>query len=270
MKRSLLLLLLSAVVAMLLATLVSGMPSPAGVHPIVWASGGVLLGGSIDGKWVDDKAMSRLVKGGERYHLYTLTGKLGEAAGGKPEFEEQSRTFYVHVKPEPRPESDVIGVCGDWEALPRKPKIMATKQKVYQDAVRSLLTQKGLASAPVNITQILRVDLEGDGVEEVLVSATHPRSDYLSFSNEKNDYSFVMLRKIVKGKVETIVLEGEFYPKKGETTPNRHLVCGVLDLNGDGKLEVLVRWQYYEGRGVDVYTVQGKTKELVLSGGYGA
>jgi hypothetical protein len=42
---------------------------------------------------------------------------------------------------------------------------------------------------------------------------------------------------------------GEVYPKPDESVaPNVYQVTAVLDLNGDGKLEVIVHSFYYEGR----------------------
>jgi hypothetical protein len=57
-------------------------------------------------------------------------------------------------------------------------------------------------------------------------------------------YSMVLLRRVIAGKVETQLIEGEFYPKdypkaaqeEGRfDAPNAYKVIAVLDLDGDAK-----------------------------------
>ena len=42
-------------------------------------------------------------------------------------------------------------------------------------------------------------------------------------------------------------------------------IPGVLDLNGDGKLEVIVHSHYYEGAGTTIYDCSGGKCKAVLS-----
>ena len=51
------------------------------------------------------------------------------------------------------------------------------------EAVRDFLKARGIADPKVRIIRILRVDLEGDGEEEVLINATN------YFAEDKSDYS---------------------------------------------------------------------------------
>jgi hypothetical protein len=69
-----------------------------------------------------------------------------------------------------------------------------------------------------------------------------------SSRDERESYSIVILRRVVAGKVQAQVLAGELYPKPDESiAPNVYKIAAVLDLNGDGKLEVIVHSFYYEG-----------------------
>ena len=215
--------------------------------------------------------MARHLKGGEQYRVYSVTECLGTCVGGKVHVEPPGDTQCVDLKPSHLGEPEILGICGDWDALPRKPKIQSTSQKVYQDAVGAVLDSKGLSGAKVNVTQVIRVDLDGDGQEEVLVSAKTPRRNYPEPDSQKNDYSLVLLRKIVAGKTKTFVLCGEYYPKfVSFNAPNVYKVAAVLDFNGDGVMEVAVSWSYYEGGGIDIYSVQNGKVDQVLSGGSGA
>ena len=241
-----------------------------GVHPVVWASYSGLMGGSVDGQWKTGDQMIQWVKGGERYRLYSMTKSLGEGIGGKLS-EDPHGSPGIEITPCPDADGEIIAVGGDWDALPRVPKVQSTTQKVYHDVIRALLRRKGLGASPVKIQQILRVDLEGDGQDEVLVAASTLAAEHISPGHDKGDYSLLLLRKIVEGRVKDILLSGEFHKKAADfDAPLVFDVAAVLDVNGDGVMEIVERSRYYEGQSLGVYTVeQGKVK-LVLVGGWGA
>ena len=68
--------------------------------------------------------------------------------------------------------------------MPRKPLIADATQSVYVEAVRDFLKARGVADPKVQITRILRVDLDGDSEEEVLISATNYFTEDKSVSVE--------------------------------------------------------------------------------------
>jgi len=70
------------------------------------------------------------------------------------------------------PNDGVIALNAPWNALPRKPQIADPTQQVYVDAVRDFLKDRRISDPEVKITRILRVDLDGDGEEEVLKGQT--------------------------------------------------------------------------------------------------
>ena len=67
----------------------------------------------------------------------------------------------------------MIGLAATWNALPRKPLIANATRAFYADAVRDFLKSRGIDHPQVRITRILRGDLDRDGQEEVLISATN-------------------------------------------------------------------------------------------------
>jgi hypothetical protein len=61
---------------------------------------------------------------------------------------------------------------------------------------------------------------------------------------------------------------GEVYAKPDESAappPNVYHLAAVLDLNGDGKLEVIVHSFYYEGGQTTIYRCQPDKIEEALS-----
>ena len=139
------------------------------------------------------------------------------------------------------------------------------------------LKARGVADPKVQITRILRVDLDGDGEEEVLISATNyfteDKSDHSAApfpeapieSPRPGSYSIVILRRVVGGKVQTQLVAGEIYAKTEPVAAHVYNVAAVLDLNGDGKLEVIVDSFYYEGGQTTIYRCQPDKIEEVLS-----
>ncbi len=244
---------------------------PKGVHPVVDMNYGLLFGGTIDGKWVDDGAMMHRLNGGETYRLYSASAYLGTGAGSKSGVRWGAVPRGIAVTPMHGVTIDhtfTLAIDGAWNALPRVPKDENVHQQVYADAVHAILAQHGLATAPVNITRIMRIDLDGDGRDEVLISATTPRQGYPDEHPQSGDYSFVAVRKLIHGHVETILLAGEFYPKTPTESDNatyakQYTIDGVLDVNGDGVMEVIVGYREL-ARGRIIYQLVGNKAREVL------
>jgi len=98
--------------------------------------------------------------------------------------------------------------------------------------------------------QVLRTDLEGDGVNEVIVVAEEVTPGFLM---EVGDYSILFLRKVVRGDVQTAVLEETVVLSEDDQFAGSHIVGTVADLNGDSKMEIVTNSAYFEGFGVNVW-----------------
>lgn len=227
-----------------------------------------VIGGYENSRWLKSDATGRkLASKKTEYRLFTLKGEAGTVSGSSaaPDTEVCPDIWLQKITPEPELTQAAIGVHASWNPQPRKAKVMDPSQDAYQRAVADLLAGKGVAKPQIKIAQLLRVDLDGDGEDEVLISATrYVHKDEL-MTAEAGDYSFVALRRVVKGAVRTQILSGEFYPKKMEdAAPNIHEISGLLDLNGDGVLEVLINSTYYEGGGLKVWQLQKDKLVTVL------
>lgn len=234
-----------------------------------------LLGGWSGKAWLQDKAAAPLVRGGERYRFYDLTGVLGSAAGDLPSaFGEEGEPCYetmtVSFGAPPRIKGDFVAVGGAFDPLPRPPSLLSTNQQVYKDAAAAILREKGIARPDVRLTQVIRVDLKGDGVEEVIVSATHYAKG-VSPRTASGDYSMVFLRRVLNGKVDTRLIAGDFFPKAVKFgSPAEHRVAAILDLNGDGIMEIVLFGRYYEGDWLTAFQVDREGIVEIFSSGCGA
>ncbi len=241
---------------------------PAIVHPETE----YLIGAHADGKWLNSQQTARRFTPGTTFRLFSFTNEVGRARGGKATSAELCPETYVTELSE-KPKQAVIGIAASWNPMPRKPRDASTTQPVYIEALREFLASRGLAGAQVKITRIVRVDLDGDGEEEVLISATNynGNTEGRTLDAASNNYSFVLLRRLVGDKVNTQLVDGDFYPKAKESVaPNHYRILSVLDVDGDGKLEVLLQTAHYEGGGVTIYTMQGGKPKDVLTTGWGA
>jgi hypothetical protein len=259
----------------------TGASLAADVHPIVEVQSGYLFGAISDGKWIKADETGKLIGDETTYRVYGLTQALGDAKGDKPKPADGPCEETLAVSLSPEMEKGVIAIAAPWNALPRKPQATDPTQKTYVDAVREFLRTKKIEQPKVKIDNIVHVDLDGDGEEEVLISATNyfRKDDSVPMRSPAASYSMVLLRRLVAGKVETQLIVGEFYPKAYSKAaqeegrfdaPNAYKVIATLDVDGDGKMEVVIHSHYYEGEAMTIYRCDPKKVESLLSVGCGA
>lgn len=239
------------------------------VFAIVDGFTGFLLGGSQNGVWLSADMTAPYVLDGEEYRLFNSTEYLGIGIGSKAGTIENgpcTRNYTVELDPKPD-YVPVLEIAGSWDVLPRTTTRLAPAE-VYKDAIQELLIQQGIANPEVEIINILRVDLEGDGVDEVLINAVHMVSGGLLPPVTAGDYSLIVLRKIINGEVVTIPLVLDTYLESKELAyPTIHTIGGVYDLNGDGRLDIFVKGSRWEGQSVSIFDIEGETARLTLSTG---
>jgi hypothetical protein len=257
-----------AVLLLLSATAIA-----ADLHPIVEADTGYLFGGSAGGKWIKAEKAAKSMKGRTSFRVFGLTQEVGKATGGKPKAAKaEACADMLTVSLPSTPNEGVIALNAPWNALPRKPRIADPTEQVYVDAVRDFLISRRIGDPKVKITRILRVDLDGDGEEEVLINATNyftEDGDVPLDTAAPGSYSIVLLRRAVAGKVETELIAGELYVKDESNASNLFEIPGVLDLNGDGRLEIIVHSHYYEGSETTIYDCSDGKCKAALSVGCG-
>jgi peptidoglycan hydrolase-like protein with peptidoglycan-binding domain len=232
------------------------------VHPII--VGETLLGGWQAGAWIDAATTASWLGGGEIYQLYGLTGSLGSAVGSRPQSPILAVCPIYWLKVHPAADIARVGVAGNWNAQPRPVQELSTTVPTYRQAVAALLRSQGIDQPDVRLVKVVRTDLEGDGVDEVLIAATRHAQGWTAV--KAGDYSLVVLRKVVHNSVQTIPIACVFYTQDrpfGEIA--EHALLGILDLNGDGTMEIVVDSAHFESSSTTVSEVIGNQVHTVLN-----
>lgn len=223
---------------------------------VVWGSGAL---GWWDGSgWVQVETDTTLpVSGGEDYQVAYLGIRAVTGGGPQVLLCEPLQVPGVELA-----DPDLLGtwpgpwgvaVSAPWELTPHLVE-EASDDGSYALFAGELLAERGLFVPDPVMRQLIRTDLEGDGVNEVIVVAEDIVDPSL-FARE-GDYSMVFVRKVVGGEVQTAILGDSVVAEVGEgETPfvTSYGIGAVADLNGDGRMEIVVSATYYEGAGVEVW-----------------
>jgi hypothetical protein len=238
--------------------------------PLVAAGFGAL--GWWDGAvWAQVEPATALpVAGGEDYQV-ALIGLEAIIAGGPP-------TTLCDPLNNPGVVFENEQVLGDWPG-PLGVAISASwvivphlVEQIEDDGTYSafageLLAERGLNVPDPAMKQILQVDLEGDGVNEVLVVAEDVSEGLFA---QDGDYSIMFVRRTISGDVQTDILGESVIVTADNPLVNSYSVGAVADLNGDARMEIVLTAAYYEGIFVEVWEYGAEGPTARISAGCGA
>lgn len=248
------------------------------VVPVIETKIGGLLGGVRNGKFLDAETTVKAIKAEEDYTVYSFDAGVTRRLKLQKPTKFCPDDFYnvVFSEPESRDFEEggtALGAGLNWNPLPRTVQPIGLDHAEYKRIVGDFLRARGIAKPVVTLTQAVRVDLEGDASEEVLLTATR-FVPYTEKDRKKtfDEYSVVLLRKIVGGKPQTIFLAGDVILKNPfDYDASRNSVSAVLDLNGDRSMEIVIYQDFDERSAVKVFEiVRGKpspVKQLAVENG---
>ena len=166
---------------------------------------------------------------------------------------------------------DVLAVTADWPLQPREVRPIGEDDPEYATIGAELMSDVA-TGADGQVVQAVRVDLDGDGIEEVLVTYERITDTAIGAGG---DFSLVYLRApAADGSVENLVVEKYVQEAQEDLvspypTVGRYTVAAVADLNGDGVMEFATRYQFFESGGMVLYEFSGDTPTEIGSGGCG-
>ncbi|MBI9011741.1 MAG: hypothetical protein JEZ08_05865 [Clostridiales bacterium] len=231
-----------------------------------------VVGGILNGQWTAAIALVDRV-GESNYDVYSIEGKLSTVTGGRiVDSLEPGEGIYIPFD-ENEKFKNAFYLSGSPNTNYREVSELSIHNEIYLNIVKEILIEKHIDSDPV-IKRIIKLDMEADGVDEVLIAASNTDISK-GIAGEKNEYSFVMLRKIVDNEVKTFYLAEAFYTENPDMENGKfelafdHDILGVFDLNGDGISEILISGHYYEGEWCEVFEFIDDLPLQVLSYGVG-
>lgn len=230
-----------------------------------------LLGGRLNGEWVDAETIAGKITASQTWKTFAFDRQLADRQGGMP-CREQGPGEYWDISFPVAGEGDevVLRVACDKASMPRKPRLQSGGLETYEKIVAEYLKKNGITSAP-KLRQVIRVDLDGDGTEEVFIVADNV--DATVPVTVANTYSLVLFRCLKNGKVETTALRENYNHEDIEgmaDSPNSYKISFFADVDGDGAMETIIYGRYYEGFWYEIHEFSGGVLKKVFSEGLGA
>jgi hypothetical protein len=239
------------------------------LHVIVEVKEGCVIGGLQNHQWVAAEKFENSIKAPLKLELYTI--------GNHETLTFVSEAEECHLGWKPQSGAELNGGVAiqspNWNPMPRTPRAINTHDPAYVNVIRNILLNAGLKKPEVNITEGYKIDLDGDGQDETVIVASHFQhgvSELTGVGRETatGDYALVIIRKIVRGQVQTIFVVKDI--RRGANTgglPRGYHISSIADLNGDGRMEIAMYSAYYEGSSSDIFDLNGTKLTAVLGCG---
>lgn len=217
----------------------------------------LVLGGVGRAEWMPSEASVGRFAGEATYSLHDLQTEAKYFLWGlAPDYSPTCGVYTVASEADPG-EAGFVAVLDGWGVGKRPVTELPANDPFYQQALGAWLSAQGVVSPEVGIMQVLRTDLEGDGLDEVFISAAH--LDGSQHVTRAGDYAVVLMRSLVGAQVVTTLVAGDVYRSAGAelTFPRTYTLTNFIDLNQDGVQEVVVEMRHWEGFGAAIYQVHG-------------
>ena len=250
---------------------ISAMSAQNSVIPIVY--GETLIGGAQNGKWVTAQKTDAQLTDKTEFKIISFNGinKIGSIFGTKGDSGDCGNPRITFDEPEANDNDNppfLLGANAKWNPVPRLPQAVSLTDKTYSKIVADFLKTKSIAKTKIKITQAFRIDLDGDGQNEIIITGNYYKKGR-GETQTLGDYSFALLRKNVKGKPQNILLDGEFFTAKllrsGEfAPPSEREITAIADLNGDGKMEIVLALFGYEYNSTTIFEMKNGKPIKVL------
>ena len=142
-----------------------------------------------------------------------------------------------------------FALTADWNPIPRKP-VVADKQRFKEPMSALLRAKKALPKRGVNILSAEQIDLDNDGVDDFVVVSGNRRAGgfwmaAVVYARPDGDHAEC---------INLLQAEDKFTHSDGSVS--------LIDANGDGKLELVVKTSLGSGAWTELYDLQpdGKPK----------
>ena len=157
-----------------------------------------------------------------------------------------------------------------WALKPRTIAVSSTAPEAYRALGEAAFDGEAVDAARGAVEQLVVTDLDGDDDDEALVAFEFVQPS--AGPGAPGDLAALLVIDATTRAADTVLLsaipddagdaDGGFFE-----VAERYRILDVADLNGDGRMEVVVHTWYYEGAGVIVYTYDdGELTEVLATG----
>ena len=161
-----------------------------------------------------------------------------------------------------------IALPASWPLKPRQVAQVSGGPPAYQQLGVDNFAEQGIDASAGTIDQIVVADLDGDGVDEALVSFEQVADP--DATGSPGDATAILLVNTETQSSQIVIGSNVDSSETDFPITEQFRVLDVADLNGDGRMEVIVRAWYYEGMSVIVYEYDGTALVQTLATGCGA
>lgn len=222
------------------------------------------LGGVQGGEWLGPQQAFALFAGPSQYDAYSFTGRGFHIQGHAPQFSMTGQSYFVGTDVTDY-EFGMVGVAQGWQVTQKQAEELNPENEFYRQVVTDWLSQAGVVDPQIGTIQVYRVDLEGDGSDEIFINDTRVESQHTA---KPGDHCIILMRKVTGSGVVTIPILVDLYAYVNKSPinpfPCTYSIGNFIDLNQDGVLDVVVEYQRWEGFGASVYDVDGQNVKQVL------
>ncbi len=252
-------------------------PLPSGTNVIVAAQG--VLGWTIDGEWIgasdpssipaEEGDLYRVLRTGSPTSIDVPGSEPMEGCGALPGSTTEIAIDDPLFNADGWPYTYPIAISSNWDLTPHNVESLSLESEIYKGFAREILAGVEITEPDPNLITLIRTDLQGDGIDEVIVGAERISGSLISPS--PGDYSILFIRRIVGGEVIQELIAGDVFIDEGSGLLYSARLVAVADLNGDGRMEIIMQYGYYEGSSTHVIEykndVEGFQQVLVVGCG---
>jgi len=153
---------------------------------------------------------------------------------------------------------------------PRPIAVLTGAGEVYQGLGEAAFAEVSVDATKGSIVQLVVTDVDGDGDDEAIAVFEFVQPGP---TGTPGDLAAVLLIDTDTRAATTLV--GSFIADADDDDTTfdvieQYRILDIVDLNGDGRMEILIRSWYSEGAGVDMFTYDGTDTDLELSTGCGS
>ena len=163
-----------------------------------------------------------------------------------------------------------VAVSGVADPRPRPVEVVDPNDPALQQAAVTLAAGLGVPGPSPTVTQAVRADLDGDGTAETVVAAEQAADHSGAAPAVAGDHAVVFVLRGEGSAAEPTVVASFVADPAVPTAFHRFVISALVDLDGDGRMEVAAYTDYPEGSDLVVHQMapDGGWDE-VLRGGCG-